>query len=205
MTKRIKWTKEEIDFLKENYELLGVPKIKEILNTHSYFSVAKKAQTLGLKVNKSIYHYDINEIKDAVKKSYSFAEVFRNLNKVKSGDSYKVLKNIIRKNDIDISHFDPYRNTILELKSRTKPIEFWLKEGTNIHSDTLKKKLYKAGIKKRECELCGQDENWKGTRISLILDHINGINNDNREENLQIVCPNCNAGLKTFCRGHKKK
>jgi predicted amidophosphoribosyltransferase len=35
-------------------------------------------------------------------------------------------------------------------------------------------------------------------KISLILDHINGIHNDNRIENLRIVCPNCNAGLDTF-------
>jgi uncharacterized protein with PIN domain len=34
--------------------------------------------------------------------------------------------------------------------------------------------------------------------MSLIIDHINGINNDNRIENLQIVCPNCNSTLETF-------
>jgi hypothetical protein len=45
--------------------------------------------------------------------------------------------------------------------------------------------------------MCGQDENWYGNKISLILDHINGINTDNRIENLRIVCPNCNATLPT--------
>ena len=45
--------------------------------------------------------------------------------------------------------------------------------------------------------MCGQNENWNGMIISLILDHINGVNNDNRIENLRIVCPNCNAGLST--------
>ena len=38
--------------------------------------------------------------------------------------------------------------------------------------------------------------------MSLIIDHINGINNDNRIENLRIVCPNCNATLDTHCRGN---
>jgi hypothetical protein len=35
--------------------------------------------------------------------------------------------------------------------------------------------------------------------MSLILDHINGVADDNRLENLRIVCPNCAATLDTHC------
>jgi hypothetical protein len=35
--------------------------------------------------------------------------------------------------------------------------------------------------------------------MSLILDHISGVGDDNRLENLQIVCPNCAATLDTHC------
>jgi len=35
--------------------------------------------------------------------------------------------------------------------------------------------------------------------MSLILDHINGISNDNRIENLRMVCGNCAATLDTHC------
>ena len=35
--------------------------------------------------------------------------------------------------------------------------------------------------------------------MALILDHINGVPNDNRLENLRIVCPNCAATLDTHC------
>jgi hypothetical protein len=35
--------------------------------------------------------------------------------------------------------------------------------------------------------------------MALILDHINGVANDNRFENLRIVCPNCAATLDTHC------
>ena len=33
--------------------------------------------------------------------------------------------------------------------------------------------------------------------MTLILDHINGFNHDNRLENLRWVCPNCNQQLDT--------
>lgn len=46
---------------------------------------------------------------------------------------------------------------------------------------------------------CGQGEEWMGKKMSLILDHINGVHDDNRIQNLRIVCPNCNATLDTHC------
>ncbi|MBM3667048.1 MAG: hypothetical protein FJW90_06125 [Actinobacteria bacterium] len=35
--------------------------------------------------------------------------------------------------------------------------------------------------------------------MSLILDHANGVRDDNRTGNLRIVCPNCAATLETHC------
>ncbi len=35
--------------------------------------------------------------------------------------------------------------------------------------------------------------------MSLVLDHINGVANAHRLENLRIVCPNCAATLDTHC------
>jgi 5-methylcytosine-specific restriction endonuclease McrA len=46
--------------------------------------------------------------------------------------------------------------------------------------------------------LCGQQPMWNGKQLVLILDHINGINNDNRLENLRLLCPNCNSQTPTF-------
>ena len=63
----------------------------------------------------------------------------------------------------------------------------------------LKQRLYAEGLKRPECELCGQGDLWNGRRMSLILDHRNGVHDDNRLENLRIVCPNCNATLDTHC------
>ena len=35
--------------------------------------------------------------------------------------------------------------------------------------------------------------------MSLVLDHINGVSDDHRIENLRVVCPNCAATLETHC------
>lgn len=48
------------------------------------------------------------------------------------------------------------------------------------------------------CEKCGNDGNWQGIVLSLQLDHKNGINNDNRLENLRWLCPNCHSQTETF-------
>ena len=39
---------------------------------------------------------------------------------------------------------------------------------------------------------------WLGQPLSLQLDHINGIHNDNRLENLRILCPNCHTQTETY-------
>jgi transposase-like protein len=41
--------------------------------------------------------------------------------------------------------------------------------------------------------------------MALILDHVNGVADDNRLENLRIVCPNCAATLDTHCGRNKIK
>jgi 5-methylcytosine-specific restriction endonuclease McrA len=35
--------------------------------------------------------------------------------------------------------------------------------------------------------------------LVLHIDHINGINNDNRLSNLRLLCPNCHSQTATYC------
>lgn len=195
---RNKWSEEELTIMIENYSS-GLNNICKLLKNHTRNSIAKKAKELKLQVDKYNLYYDINDVKLIVKESYSFAEVVRKLKKTKSGDTYKSIKRFIERNNIDVSHFDPYRNN--RFSNIEIPLSDYLMVGTSITSSNLKEKLYKHNLKERICEKCGQTEDWYGEKMSLILDHINGINNDNRLENLRILCPNCNSTLPTHCRG----
>jgi hypothetical protein len=119
-----------------------------------------------------------------------------------SGGGYLVLKKYIGIWSIPTDHFDSDAARLAGLaRTRTpaKPLEQVLVEGRPAKSARLKERLYGAGLKQRRCELCGQGEEWRGRRMSLILDHVNGVHDDNRLENLRIVRPNCNATLETHC------
>lgn len=50
----------------------------------------------------------------------------------------------------------------------------------------------------RRCALCGGAANWQGLPLTLILDHIDGNPDNNRRENLRLVCPNCDSQLPTY-------
>ena len=59
------------------------------------------------------------------------------------------------------------------------------------------KKKYIIETRGHKCEICGL-ELWMNQHIPLVLDHINGRANDDRLENLRLVCCNCDAQLPTY-------
>jgi hypothetical protein len=145
---------------------------------------------------------NIEYIKDVISKSINKTDVLSKLNLKNNGGNYNTLSHFIKLNNVDISHFKSNKQTINKETFIYKDIsEILVKNSTYRSTNHLKNKLYKLNLKTPICELCGQDEEWLGKKMSLILDHINGDRFDNRLENLRIVCPNCNATLETHCRG----
>jgi hypothetical protein len=140
-------------------------------------------------------------VREAVAASRSWAETLRRLDYCPTGNGRITLKKYVRLWEISVDHFDPYSAQLDSLKRvrNPTPMEEILVEGSTHSRWNLKRRLYAKGLKERRCELCGQPDVWRGRQMTLILDHVNGVRDDHRLENLRIVCPNCAATLDTHC------
>lgn len=77
------------------------------------------------------------------------------------------------------------------------PLDKILVSKSNYQTNKLRKRLIKSKIKEHCCEHCG-NVMWQGEPIPLELSHKNGLNDDHRLENLEILCPNCHALTDTY-------
>lgn len=146
-----------------------------------------------------------------VQESVSLSEIKRKLGyKTTSNCIPEVIKRRIKDLNLDVSHFMP---TSLGKKvptgKRYTMEEILVKESDYVNFSTLKKRLIDGNYFKNQCGQCGLDT-WKDKNISLQLHHKNGVNNDNRLENLELLCPNCHSqtdffGGKLQCVRHRRR
>lgn len=84
------------------------------------------------------------------------------------------------------------------------PISEYLKRGTKARRHNIKRRLLAEELLTNECAVCGLGPEWNGRELVLVLDHVNGINDDYRLRNLRMLCPNCDSQSPTFAGRNKK-
>src|SRR5215216_3173193 len=144
------------------------------------------------------------ELREAVRSSRSYSEALRRLGLRPAGGNHRTIKKYVELWGISTGHFDQDAIRRQSLCRPPTPLVPLLVENSTYHRGHLKRRLLAEGLKQPTCELCAQGEIWRGRPLALILDHINGIPDDNRLENLRIVCPNCAATFDTHC-GRKNR
>src|SRR3954454_19255858 len=132
------------------------------------------------------------EVRGAVAESLSYAEALRRLGLRAAGGNHRTIRKYVEEVwRIPVDHFDAAKARAAAARRRAVPLAEVLVEASPYHRGHLKRRLLEAGLKRPECELCGQGELWRGRPMAMVLDHVNGVHDDHRLENLRILCPNC--------------
>lgn len=75
-----------------------------------------------------------------------------------------------------------------------RPLDLLL--ATSRSRSGVKRRLLQAGLLRNRCDLCGPSE-WQGEPLRVQIDHVNGVRDDRRLENLRMLCPNCHSQTPT--------
>jgi hypothetical protein len=135
----------------------------------------------------------------AVRSCHFAADVLRVLGFDLSGGNYQAVRRRVSRLNLDTSHWHHGR------PPAGRPLESVLVPGGYTNRHRLKLRLLKAGRLRNVCAVCGLGPRWNDQPLMLVLDHINGVNNDYRADNLRLLCPNCNSQTPTFAGRNRHK
>ena len=146
-----------------------------------------------------IYKLSDEQFVELLKKSSTISEVFFKLGYTVKGNSWGYSQVKRRMDDLNLDHsiFKGRSAIIKTTKLNNVKKEDILKENCKHQRTVLRRYIIKNNLIPYKCAICGCTE-WQGKTLSLELDHINGINNDNRLENLRFLCPNCHSQTSTY-------
>jgi formate-dependent nitrite reductase cytochrome c552 subunit len=154
--------------------------------------------------------YTRQVLEPIVRDSFSMGQVLRQLELRPTGGNHRNIVARIRLVDLSTEHFKGQgwsRGETVATNANVARIarlntwrddEVFVSNSPVINGPRLIRRLLRQGWI-YACRTCGIGQ-WNGERLSLQLDHLNGVNNDNRLENLQLLCPNCHSQTKTYCR-----
>lgn len=142
-----------------------------------------------------------HEFAAIVARNVTVAGVLRDMGRALVGTNYALVHHEVVRLCLDTSHWGKRRNSAGKVP--------WAKvlsaDSSYKINSRRKAALLREGLLENICAKCGLGPKWSGKSLVLRLDHINGVRNDNRLENLRMLCPNCDSQTDTYCGRNARK
>lgn len=149
--------------------------------------------------------YKISDEKfiEAFENATNIRTLLDNLGLAAAGGNYYVAKLRMKRLGLSTDHFTRRTTKGRQLPTKAS-LDDYLSNKVRINSNRLRKRLLREGIFEYKCYSCNLST-WLGKPISLELEHINGVSDDNTLTNLTLLCPNCHAQTDTYRGKNKRK
>ncbi len=147
-----------------------------------------------------IWTLNKDELSSLIGRSSSLADVLRYFGLHVGAGNYRTLRARLAEERIEYSHIKLGldRNKGRRFNRASIPLEDLLTANSTYDRKDLKRRLIAENLLTETCSECRISNVWNGKQLTIQLDHINGISNDNRIENLRMLCPNCHSQTGTY-------
>lgn len=157
-------------------------------------------------------NFDIDEVRNTSKSVTSYSSLCEKIGIKPSTSNISKIKKFISIHEIDISHFlgrswnkgktkETDERVYDQWKKNRIPDSEIFVANSKYPTKKARKRIIEDKLLDYKCKTC-KISTWLGKELTLHLDHINGISNDHRLNNLRFLCPNCHQQTDTW--GNKK-
>ncbi|MFB7714391.1 HNH endonuclease [Streptomyces sp. NPDC056105] len=188
--------------IREMFQYMGIPP-----EDGPYSLIKRKLTKFGIDAS----HFDgargsllfsEEELTQAVAASRSVAGVLLALGvPPANGTAHAKVKRSIDVYGLSTEHFTGQGHnvgTVSPLRLSAPEILILKEPGTHRTRTTLLRRALDDIGRPHVCAQCDQGELWRGKRLVLEIDHIDGNPLDNRQDNLRYLCPSCHSQTGTF-------
>lgn len=152
---------------------------------------------------------DVEKVTNIISQSISVKEALDKLERPINSSSYRQIKRFAETHNITLPSFTSEKRSELSIKnSRVRlPDSEIFKENSSANRASVKRRALALRLLEYKCygEVCSIDQlsikSWNG--LVLQLEHKNGVGDDNRIENLELLCANCHSLTTTYGSGNR--